>query len=904
MRFKLGCTTIFSKTFIAGASAVPLVFAESLPTEFRNFLETHCFECHAGGEDLIEGEVDLDRIDINWAQPEAAPFWTKVYDALETSEMPPSDAESRPSISARAEAVKWLENALTRHSKVGGTLPRRLNRIEYEHTIRNLTGLEDFSVPHSFPSDGSAEGFDNVASGLVLSPPLLAQYLEIATAIADEILPPPAVLGTASLQQYEIGPAELGTSAGGGAKLADDRFRLASSRDMANSAGWTSVFEAPHSGVYHLKANAVPYLTERMPYPHPSDPFLLAIYARRNGEQQYDQFENLRFLGEFEIPFHGEDPATISTEVELYKGEVLGFRWRNGPAVSQPGARHLHRDFVADWLSRDRKLYAAFLELNGGKRGDGQVAFYEAVETLRNSDSLDLADPRLETLPENLKGGLNDKLPHNWVTKYAYEKLHRYGPALDILGVEMEGPFRLIEDLETQIRKERSERFLGERPAYQTESAFVRSFINSFLSDAFRRPATASQIESYFASYQDHRAQFPDARIEEGLHQVVRRALVSPHFLFRGVSPGKLDDWDLASRLSYFLTSAPPDLQLRHRAADGELTTSEALEEETRRLLQSSERHRFVSSFTGQWLGTRMLDDIMPDPRLFRAKEIFTRIFTNAHRNAMIQEAEQFFDEMIVENHPIDRFIDPGFSYRNSRLNDMYGAKLEGNEMVRVTFPKGTREGGILGMAAVMMATANGVDTHPVHRGVWLLENVLGQPTPSPPPDIPAIAPDTSGTVTMREQLLAHQADQSCARCHERIDPLGFIMENFDPIGRWREHYPIYDEPEDGAAELKTEFYSNQGKGARVGPAIDASATMPDGTHLNDVAALKRYLIEHDELFAQCITEKLLVYATGRELGFGDRRVAKEIVRDLDQTGRGFSDLIIAIVLSESFRTR
>lgn len=878
--------------------------AEPLPADFRYFLQSHCLECHSGDPEFIEGDIDLDRIEVDWSLPDAAPFWTNVYDALETSEMPPRDAESRPTPNERADALEWLERSLTNHSKVGGTLPRRLNRIEYEHTIRDLMGLEDFTVPHSFPSDGTAKSFDNVASGLVLSPPLLAQYLEIATGIADEVLPPEVELGTAPSRRYEIHPSSLGSSAGSGAKQIEDRFRLSSSRDMGNSAAWTSVFEAPFSGAYRLTANALPFQTDRMPYPHQTEPFVLAVYARGNGKQQYDQFEKLRFLGEFEISADGGGPTTISTEVELYKGEVLGLRWTNGPIVSQPGGRNLRRDVVADWLSRDRGLYAAFLELNGGKRGDSQVAFYDDIEALRKSDSLDLTDPRLDTIPENLNGGLNDKLPHNWVKKYVYEEMHRNGPALDILGANVEGPFRLIEDLQTRLRKERSERLLGDRSIYPTEDAHARAFLQEFLSAAFRRPVSTTQLDAYVKSYKDHRTQFPNARLEEGLHQAVRRALVSPAFLFRGISPGKLDDWDLASRLSYFLTSAPPDAQLRELAASGELTTLKVLEEETRRLLGSPQRERFVSNFTGQWLSTRALADIMPDPRLFRSQEIFTRIFTSAHRNAMIDETEMLFDEILVENHPIETFIDPGFSFRSARLNDMYGATLESQQMQRVAFPKGTRQGGIIGLASVMMATANGVDTHPVHRGVWLLENVLGQPTPSPPPDIPAIAPDTSGTITMREQLLAHQADPSCARCHERIDPLGFVMENFDPVGRWREHYPIYDEPADGARELETEFYSNQGKASRYGPAIDPSAIMPDGTTLNDVTDLKRYLLEHDSLFAHCLTEKLLVYATGRELGFGDRRVVEEIVKNLDKNGRGFTDLIVAVTLSESFRTR
>jgi len=222
--------------------------------------------------------------------------------------------------------------------------------------------------------------------------------------------------------------------------------------------------------------------------------------------------------------------------------------------------------------------------------------------------------------------------------------------------------------------------------------------------------------------------------------------------------------------------------------------------------------------------------------------------------------------------------------------------------MQRITFSKGGKQGGLLGMASIMMATANGVDTNPVHRGVWLLDNVLGQPTPAPPPDIPAIAPDTSGATTMRQQMIQHQADLACARCHKKIDPLGFIMEQFDPVGRWREYYPVYTEP--ASEKLKAEFYANQGEGTRLGKRIDTSAVMPDGTVLNDVRDLKAYLLANMELFTTCLTEKLLVFITGRGLSFGDHRVVKELVREATNSNMGFQDLIVSIVLSESFQSR
>ncbi len=877
---------------------------EPLPPDVRGFFKSHCFECHAGDDDFIEGEVNLEMTSIDWAASDSPGFWTKVYDVLHTSEMPPREAESFPTATEREDMTSWLEGKLTQYAPVGGTVPRRLNRVEYENTIRDVFGIPEFEVPYSFPTDDSESGFDNVASGLILSPPLLAEFLDLASQIADEILPPEKGSQQVPPQLYEIEPDGFFTSEGGGAALAEDRYRLASSRNMASAAAWTSPFEVPHSGIYRLQIDADVFQTDQMQYPYRESPFQLAVYARQNGEQKYALFENLRNLGNFLVAPGTDQSSRFQIEAELFKGEVIGLRWTDGPAYSAPaGSLLFSRDFILGRLAVDKPLYAALLTLKREQRNAGQVEFYEIVQNILQSGELDLEDPRLDVLPANIGGGIGDSY-HNWVKAIVLEENHRFGPALDVLKVEVEGPFRLVEDEETRLRRERSQRFIGERAPDISDETFAGIFLRRFLSQTFRRPVTEAQLETYLDVVREHLRQFPEARVEDALHLAVRRALVSPHFLYRSTTPGILDDWDLASRLSYFLTSAPPDERLRELARKGELSSPAVLEQETRRLLSLPERKRFIHHFTGQWLGTRKLSGIMPDPRLFRFQATTRMFFGEGHRRAMIDEGELLFDEILVENHPLETFIDPGFSYRNHPLTDIYGGELEGQEMQRVTIPKGARHGGIVGMASIMMATANGVDTHPVHRGVWLLENVFGQPTPPPPPNVPAVAPDTSGTVTMREQMKAHTADPTCARCHERIDPLGYIMENFDPIGRWRANYPIYTDPPEGTVELEEEFYSTKGKGGRWGPEVDPSAILPDGTPLEDVTDLKGYLLENIDLFAHCLTEKLLTYAAGRPLGFGDRRVVQHIVEENSNEGFGFQDLIVAIVLSESFRTR
>ncbi len=868
----------------AALAAAPLRGAEPLPPAARRFLERHCAACHSGA--AAQAGVRLDAAAVDWRERGAAAHWERVYNALAGGAMPPPGAE-RPPAAERKRMVAWLDGRLMEHSGIGGAVPRRLNRGEYENTIRDLFDIPAFQLPDAFPADDSAHGFDNVAEGLILSPPLMAQFLETATRVADEVFPPASGPLAVESKQYPLGAAGLATSEGG--KAAAGRYRLVSSRNMASAAAWPARFEAAASGVYRLSVDASVFQTDKMFYPRRRAPLRLGVYAKPKTEQVYDPFGKIRKLAELDVPPDRAAPLSLSADIELFKGEIFGLRWENGPAYSDPPRREYSTTFLAERLKADRLYYAAMLAYGGGPRGATQEQRYEAVTALMASGELDLNDPRLDKMPERWGGGLADA-PHNWIKGFVHEELYRFGPALDLTDVAVEGPLRPIEDDETRARKARARRFLGTRAAGASDRDYAQAILRRFLSRAFRRPASEAQVDAYTE------LAMQAENLEAGLHLAVRRALVSPRFLYRGLRPGRLDDFDLASRLSYFLTSSPPDARLTAAAREGKLSDSDVLERETLRLLDSLKSRNFIRNFTGQWLGTRLLQDIMPDPRLLK--------FIDHDRRAMIDEAELFFAEIVSENHPVETFIDPGFSYRSARLNKIYGGDLQGNDMRRVAFARGGRHGGILGLAAVMMATANGVDTHPVERGVWLLENVFGAPPPDPPPNVPAIAPDTSGATSMRDQLNRHRSDPSCASCHKRIDPLGMVMENFDPVGRWRDNYPRYIQPPDGAEALKEEFYSSIGRGVAVGPPVDAAGVMPDGVRLENVTDLKRYVLDRLDMFSRCLTEKLLIYAAGRPLTYGDRRVVERIVADMETRRQGFRDLIAAVVLSESFRTR
>ncbi|MEM1069788.1 MAG: DUF1588 domain-containing protein, partial [Planctomycetota bacterium] len=381
---------------------------------------------------------------------------------------------------------------------------------------------------------------------------------------------------------------------------------------------------------------------------------------------------------------------------------------------------------------------------------------------------------------------------------------------------------------------------------------------------------------------------------EAGMHLAVRTALISPAFLYRSIGPGELSGHELASRLSYFLTSGPPDETLLKLAETGRLSELDELEKQTRRLLKNSST--LAEDFTHQWFGLEAVDRLMPDARLIRN-------FTGAHRQAMHDEVVMTFRYVLDNNQTVTDFIAPDFVFTDEIVGkDIYQLPAftpapktskrkikKGMQRVDVD-PKG-RAGGLLGMPAIMMATANGVDTQPVLRGVWLLENILGSPPPEPPKAVPALTPDIGGATTPKARLAAHMMEQSCAACHREIDPLGFVLENYDPIGRWRDAYPIYSD-EGGSSKTKD------------GLPVDATGTLPTGEQLTDVTDLKQYLSEHPSRFARCLSEKLLTYATGRSLNYRERKMVADIVEEARRNDLKFADLVVDLVTSEVFRTK
>ena len=849
--------------FPAGTGAFELPLA---------FFRKHCLECHSG--DSPEGNVNLEFHEPDWSRPSVSRLVEKVLAATEDERMPPVDAD-QPAKVERDQAVRQLHAALKKNVRPGGTVLRRLNRAEYEYTIRDVLGVP-FTAPPSFPADAEVNGFDRVGAGLVLSPPLMEQYFLVATDVADLVIPPLREKVKVKARTVFLGPDDFSVNFEGSKvrEVGSEKvLRLVTKNEvLVRSSTWPTRFEAQHSGEYSLAIQAGAF------QPVDDQPLKLRLLAFRSTAGSFKSVYDLRQLGELEIAVTetaGERAAPHKLNVELNKGETIAFYWAN----SSFGWDRNGREEAARQLRqrlKDPAKYAAWLKM-GFDRGRTPTAGWLQMKKLVNSDGLDLQDARLEKLPKRFPATHQNQLM--WLFEVMH---HEVGPALDIRSMSVTGPNRLIEDPETRQQRKRTGRFLGQREG-RSDREYATDILAPFLEKAYRRPPTKEQVTKYVELALSHHA--GGHRFEDGIHLAIRAALCSPGFLYRGTRGGKLDPYDLASRLSYFLWSAPPDASLRKSAAAGELSHPAVLAAHTQRLLKDRRAERFLKSFVDQWLDLKLLPEIMPDPRLLK--------FTDKDLKAITEETRLFVAEILHENHPLETFIDPGFTYLNVRNARLYGiADVSGDAMRRVPLKKNGRFGGILGQASVMMATANGVDTQPVLRGAWLLENVFGETLPPPPSDVPAVEPDTSGTTSIRELLARHQADAACARCHRRMDPLGFALENFDPVGRWRDHYPVYQKKKDGSV------LTGQG------PGIEAGGTLPDGTKIRDITSLKRYLVENIDQFSACLAEKLLVYGTGRALNYADRQIVRKIASDAREQGHGFRDLIVEVVLSESFRTR
>ncbi len=410
------------------------------------------------------------------------------------------------------------------------------------------------------------------------------------------------------------------------------------------------------------------------------------------------------------------------------------------------------------------------------------------------------------------------------------------------------------------------------------EDVCARKTLTALARRAYRRPVTDSDIKPLMTFYASGRK---EKSYEYGIETALRAMLVAPDFLFRverdpassAAASHRVNDFELASRLSFFLWSSIPDEELLSLADQGKLRDQKMVESQIARMLDDPKSKAFVSNFSGQWLFLRNLDQVKPDPDVFPQ-------FDASLKKSFQQETELFFNSILREERPVSEFLDAKYTFMNQRLAEFYGVKgVFGPQFRRVELTD-PRRGGLLGQGSILTVTSYPNRTSVVQRGKWILENLLGTPPPAPPPNVPPL--DThgkEGKLTMRQAMEAHRANPVCASCHSKMDPLGFALENYDGIGQWRDT--------DGGAD------------------IDPSGTLPNGASFKGGAGLRQALLNnHREEFVSTFTEKLMIYALGRGLEPYDRPVMRSIMREAARHNTTIPALINAIIQSPQFQMR
>lgn len=458
-----------------------------------------------------------------------------------------------------------------------------------------------------------------------------------------------------------------------------------------------------------------------------------------------------------------------------------------------------------------------------------------------------------------------------------FEVPQRVGAPPEVSTVIVGGPYNSKGRGDTPSR---TRIFLCRPAAAEDEEPCARQILSTLGRRAFRRPVNEADLRPLLAFYRSGRS---EGDFDQGIEKALAAMLVAPDFLFRveqdpsGAAPGTayhISDYELASRLSFFLWSSIPDDDLLSLAEKGKLRDRAVLEQQVRRMLEDSRSQALVSNFAGQWLQLRNLTTVKPDPQAFAE-------FDESLRRSFEQETEMFFESVLREDRSVLDLLDANYTFLNERLAEHYGIpRIYGSQLRRVALSDPNR-GGLLGQGSILTVTSYPNRTSVVQRGRWILQNLLGAPPPPPPPEVPELMPHAKDgrLLTMREQMEQHRINPTCAACHSRMDPIGFALENYDAVGKWRTK--------------------------DAGSPIDALGRLPDGAQFEGPAGLKRLLLtRYRDDFAATVTEKLLTYALGRGLEYYDKPAVRSINRQAAGANYRMSALITAIVESTPFQMR
>ncbi|AOS43037.1 hypothetical protein Verru16b_00075 [Lacunisphaera limnophila] len=825
---------------------------DTFQKEIRPMLETYCYSCHGDGES--EGGVTLDAFKDE-ASLKDHKLWLRVLKNTRSRIMPPVEEDylEQAEIDKLAAFIKRdvfeLDPA---RPDPGRVTVRRLNRVEYRNTVRELLGV-DYDTQREFPADDTGHGFDNNGDVLTLSPMLLEKYLDAAQAVVAGTVPlQPRVVAERALEGRQFVTVRMETPA----TLLGDTARTS---DAATAAPVPApAFLRPAPAIEGRALDLSYYTPATVGTTHRVEiPGAYEVELNLNAVERYvdDQFDYNRCRVIFQV-----DGETVLDQEFV-----------------REGFKTYKLTFAREWAAGDHQLSLEIRPLGPDRDQKRSLRIRLNDVTVRGPFARD-----------------------HWVQPANYA---RYFP-------------RAV-------------------PADAAERAvYLRELLADFTLHAFRRPTDQPTIER-LATMAERVAAQEDGTFEAGVAQAMVAVLASPRFIFREeetlpLTPGEahplVDEWALASRLSYFLWSSMPDAELFRLAAEGRLRAN--LTQQVDRMMADPKSDEFIRNFTGQWLQARDISTVIinpldvflrenPNPDFEQALETFRRLnrvpaeqrtaeqkdeltrirdlvvpvfrapkpqLTNSLREAMQQETEMSFAHVLREDRSLVELINADYTFLNEELAQHYGiAGVTGREMRKVQLPPDSPRGGVLTQGTVLAVTSNPTRTSPVKRGVFILEKILGTPAAPPPPNIPPLenvaSKEELSKMTLRETLNLHARSAECRSCHNRMDPLGLALENFNALGRWRD------------------MDSNQ--------PVEAAGKLITGEKFADIRELKRILATgHRGDYLHNMAEKLLTYALGRGLDYTDVDILDQLVVQLEAADARPSALLHGIIRSAAFQQR
>ena len=890
--------------------------SDPFQTAILPFLDNHCMDCH--DQDTARAGFRLDTLNADFTHGNNAGLWKEVMDKINSGEMPPKK-KARPDPQEAFAVSKWVAGRLDETTKLaqgaGGRVPlRRMNRVEYANTVRELFSLDENyarRIEKELPADGKVGGFDRGATGLFMDEGQLTQYINVA----DMVLGEAVFLEKPETHKHVWDTIKEKHIHGIGVSWKNEKGEVV---DDNPTPEFVSKIKEPLAGInledpdlpgakryvphgefyFSAKNGGVEYLSGGNNHRNPGNRrgifnqwdwagkgvtrdgwYRFRIHAGAFAGAGKEAIKEVKLVMEYCYGSPIEVVKSIVIDAPLDAPKVFEFR-----VYLQHGPPGMNRGWDIGWDNGNQNVTIhnpAFEQVtskpviiagelqNAIQKGEPPEVIAEirkrseeslaAALAIRKSFSepMFLWDPKLEIA----------KRPRLWIGKMEWE-----GPLVDWPPKGRSALFFDGEDRE--------------------DEAYLKEIFARFLPRAYRRLPTSEEIDrvvNWTMKAKADRGLGFSAAIREG----VKNVLCSPTFLYLGsegqsVPPAKpagpqpIDSWQMASRLSYLLWSSAPDAALYKLASSNSLLEPATLRAQVKRMIADPKSDEFVRSFAGQWLSVRNFDNGTPPNR------DFYRHYDDPLRDSARREPLEFFKEVLRSNLPLTSFVDSNFLVVNERLATHYGVPgVVGDTFRRVDASADGRRGGVLGMAGIMTYLADGTRTLPVRRATWVLDTLWNKPVPPPPPNAGDLPPIKDKNLSVRERLEQHRLSANCASCHSSVDPFGMALENYDATGMWRDRQ------------------NGEGmRGDESAPALDVSGALPDGSEFKTIQEFKAAMLSHKATFAKGFTEKLLCYALGRPIGYGDHLAVEEIVARAGKDNFAMQEFIQATVASPFFQTK